>query len=57
MCVLQKKNHILRLMIKYHHESEGHQMGVNYTLNHLGEKYLVIPFSREVKQTERATNL
>ena len=33
------KNHIVtKLIVKYHHETEGHEMGVNFTLNHLCEK-------------------
>ena len=48
--ILPKKSHITRLIVQYHHESEGHQMGVNYTINHLREKYLVIHVRQQVKR-------
>jgi len=51
--ILPKRNHVTRLVVKYHHESEGHQMGVNYTINHLREKYLVIHVREEVKRVNR----
>ena len=37
--ILPNKNHVTRLIVKFHHEREDHQMGVNYTINHLREKY------------------
>lgn len=48
--ILPKKNPVSRLIIKYHHESEGHRMGVNYTINHLREKYLVIHVREQAKR-------
>ena len=48
--ILPKRNHVTRLVVKYHHESEGHQMGVNY---HLREKYLVIHVREEAKRVNR----
>ena len=51
--ILPKRNHVTRLIVQYHHESEGHQMGVNYTINHLREKYLVIHVHEEVKRVNR----
>ena len=50
--ILPKRNHVTRLIVK-HHESEGHQMGVNYTINHLREKHLVIHVCEEVKRVNR----
>ena len=47
--ILPKKNHVTKLIVKYYHESEGHCMGVNYTINHLQEKFLVIHVHQEVK--------
>ena len=37
---------VTRLIIKYYHELEGHQMGLNYTINHVREKYLVVHHER-----------
>ena len=51
--ILPKRNHVTRLIVQYHHESEGHQMGVNYTINHLREKYLVIHVREEVRRVNR----
>ncbi|KAL9987286.1 hypothetical protein ACROYT_G001568 [Oculina patagonica] len=51
--ILPKRNHVTRLIVQYHHESEGHQMGVNYTINHLQEKYLVMHVREEVKRVNR----
>ena len=48
--ILSKRNHVTRLVVKYHHESEGHQMGVNY---YLREKYLVIHVREEAKRVIR----
>ena len=41
---------IIYLVAKYHHESEHHEMGVNFTINHLREKYLVVHARQEVKR-------
>ena len=40
--ILPKKHPITELVVKHHHEIEGHELGLNYTLNHLREKYLVV---------------
>ena len=40
--ILPKKHYVTELILKYHHETEGHEMGLNYTLNHLREKYIVV---------------
>ena len=41
--IILPKNHIVtKFIVKYHHEREGREMGVNFTLNHLREKYFVI---------------
>ena len=51
--ILPKKHHVTRLIVQYYHESEGHRMGVNLTINHLREKYLVIHVREEVKRVNR----
>lgn len=51
--ILPKKNHVTALIVKYYHESEGHRMGVNFTINHLREKYLVIHVRQEVKRASK----
>lgn len=49
--IILPKNHIVtKLIVKYHHEREGHEMGVNFTLNHLREKYFVIQGRQQVKK-------
>ena len=49
--IILPKNHIVtRLIVKYHHENEGHEMGVNFTLNHLREKYFVLHGRQQVKR-------
>ena len=35
---------------KYHHETEGHEMGLNYTLNHVREKDVVVHERETVKK-------
>ena len=47
--ILPKKHHVTQLIVKYHHKMEGHEMGINYTLNHLRERYHVIHSRQEVK--------
>ena len=47
--ILPKKNHVTSLIVKYHHENEHHEMGVNFTINHLREKYFVVHARQEVK--------
>ena len=47
--ILPKKHHVTQLIVKYHHEMESHEMGVNYTLNHLRARYHVIHSRQEVK--------
>ena len=51
--ILPKRNHVTRLIIKYYHELEGHQMGLNYTINHVHEKYLVVHVREQVKRVTR----
>ena len=51
--ILPKKNHVTKLIVKFYHESEGHRMGVSYTINHLREKFLVIHVRQEVKRTNK----
>lgn len=29
--ILPKKHPVTELIVKYHHETEGHEMGLNYT--------------------------
>ena len=33
--ILPKRNHVTGLIVKYYHELEVHQMGLNYTINHV----------------------
>ena len=40
--ILPKRNHVTGLIVKYYHELEGQQIGLNYTINHVREKYLVV---------------
>ena len=40
----------MELIVKYHHETEGHERGLNYTLNHLREKYVVVQGRETVKK-------
>lgn len=42
--------------MKYHHETEGHRMGVNFTLNHLRERYHVVHGREMVKQMAKEYN-
>ena len=51
--ILPKRNHVTRLIVKNYHESEGHQMGLNYAINHLREKYLVVHVREQVKRVMR----
>ena len=48
--ILPKRNHVTRLIIKYYHELKDHQMGLNYTINHVREKYLEVHVSKQVKR-------
>ena len=49
--IILPKNHVVtKLIVKYHHETEGHEMGVNFTLNHLREKYFVVQGRQQVKR-------
>ena len=48
--ILPKKHPVIQLIVKYHHKLDCHEMGVNYTLNHLREKYHLIHSHREVKR-------
>ena len=47
--ILPKKHHVTQLIVKYHHEMDRHEIGVNYTLNHLRERYHIIHSQQEVK--------
>ena len=48
--ILPKKQPVTELVVKYHHETEGHELSLNYTLNHLREKYLVVHGREAVKE-------
>ena len=48
--ILPKKHPVTQLIVKYHHELDCHEMGVNYTLNHLRKKYYVIHSRQEAKK-------
>ena len=48
--ILPKKHSVTQLIIKYHHELDCHEIGVNYTLDHLREKYHVINSRQEAKR-------
>ena len=43
--ILPKRNHVTGLIVKYYHELEGHQMGLNYTIYRVREKILSGPCS------------
>ena len=53
--ILPKRNQVTALIVKYYHESEGHQMGLNYTINHLREleRYFVVHAREQVKRVMR----
>ena len=48
--ILPKKHPVTELIVKYHHETEGHDMGLNNTLNHVREKYVVVHGRETVKK-------
>ena len=48
--ILPKKHPVTQLIAKYHYELNSHEMGVNYTLNHLRKKYYVIHSRQEAKK-------
>ena len=49
--IILPNNHVVtKLIVKYHHETEGHEMGMNFTLNHLQEKYFVVQRRQQVKR-------
>ena len=52
--ILPKRHPVTQLIVKYHHETEGHEMGVNFTLNHLRERYMVVNGRELVKRTIKA---
>ena len=49
--ILPKRHPVTKLIVKHHHESEGHRMGVNFTLNPLRERYHVVHGREMVKRT------
>ncbi|XP_068697224.1 uncharacterized protein [Montipora foliosa] len=48
--ILPKKHPVTQLILKYHYELDCHEMGINYTLDHLREKYHVIHSRQKVKR-------
>ena len=51
--ILPKRNHVTRLIVKNYHELDDHQMGLNYTINQLRDKYLVVHVREQVKRVMR----
>ena len=51
LIILPKRHPVTQLIVKYHHESEGHEMGVNFTLNRLRERYMVVNGRELIKRT------
>ena len=54
--ILPKKHPVMKLVIKCHHEKEGHQMELNYTLNHLRERYIIVHARETAKRIIRECN-
>ena len=50
--ILPKDHPVTKLIVKYYHEKEGHEMGINFT-NHLRERYLIINSRKLVKSCVR----
>ena len=46
--ILPKRDQVTGLIVKNYHESEGHQMGLNYTINHLRARYFVVHAREQV---------
>ena len=51
--ILPKREQVTGLIVKYYHESEGHQMGLNYTINHLRARHFVVHAREQVKRVMR----
>ena len=51
--ILPKRFQVTGLIVKYYHESEGHQMGLNYTIHHLRARYFVVHAREQVKRVMR----
>ena len=51
--ILPKKHPVTQLIVKYYHERESHEMGVNYTLNHLRQQHHVIHSHQQDKRCIR----
>lgn len=51
--ILPKKHPVTQLIVKYYHERESHEMGVNYTLNPFRQQYHVIHSRQEVRRSIR----
>ena len=51
--ILPKTDQVTDLIVKYYHESEGYQMGLHYTINHLRGRYFVIHAREQVKRVMR----
>ena len=52
--ILPKNCVVTELIVMYDHEIEVHEIGVNFTINHLREKYLVIHCRQIVKRCVRS---
>ena len=54
--ILPKKHPVTKLIIKYHHAKERHQMGLNYTMNHLCKRYIIVHARETAKRIIRECN-
>ena len=54
--ILLKKHHISRLVIAHIHNQVHHNLGVNFTLAELQQKYWIVNGREEIKQWERECN-
>lgn len=50
-----EKKTVMRLIVRYYHESKGHQMGVKFIINRLREKCLVLQVRQAVKRPNKTT--
>ena len=50
--ILRKRHYVTRLIVMYHHENEAHRMGINFTLNHLGETYYEVHGREMVRELQ-----
>ena len=57
LIILPRRAWVTKLMVRSHHEQNGHDMGTNHALSVLSQRFWIIKAQEEIREVERECNL